>query len=134
PYHSDNDVTTVPNGDGTTTRTYNLIGAVTSFITPTPTATPQATPPPFAGINVTDTGYQPNLVTISAGGTVTFTNVGTLVHTATNDLNVPWWDTGGLSKGQFATIRFDAPGTYYFHSAPDVDPYFNFTIRGQVVV
>ncbi len=145
PYHSDNDVTLVPNGDGTTTRTYNLTGSVAVMLTATPTITPTPAPPAFAAVTIVDGAFQPGTVTVAVGATVTWTNTGTTVHTATSDFNLPWWDTGGLSSGQFATIRFDVPGAYAYHSgtdgappgtASDASPLLRnyYAMRGQVTV
>ncbi len=74
-----------------------------------------------ATVTITDSGFSTGNVNLAIGGTVTWTNQGTNVHTATttgggNPVPV---DTGGLSSGQSSSLTFTAPGTYSFTSATD---------------
>lgn len=150
-YHSDPDITFVTNSDGSVTRTFNLAGTVVvdaAAKLPTPVATGTVAPaapvapaaatpvPNSAAVTISDTAYGPATVMITMGGSVTWTNNGNQVHTATSDVDNPFWDTGGLGNGQTATLQFNIPGTYPYHSTTDANPSGskNFTIRGQVIV
>lgn len=84
-----------------------------------------ATPPLSASVIMSDTGFSPATVTVAPGGTVTWTNQGANVHTATASWsqiggNPPQpFDTGGLGTGQSASQIFTRPGTYVYGSQPD---------------
>ncbi|HET9017601.1 MAG TPA: ScyD/ScyE family protein [Thermomicrobiaceae bacterium] len=91
-----------------------------------PPATPSATPAPAvpAAVRVvigavpepTQWGFDPAQVTIRTGQSVTFVNLGTVAHTATDSQGR--FDTGLLQPGQSVTIRFDAPGRYDYSCQP----------------
>jgi plastocyanin len=74
----------------------------------------------LAVVNITDRGISPSFVSLVSGGTVTWVNNGTTVHTATHDPKTAYaLDSGGLAAGQsFSSQLFD-PGTYRYTSAPD---------------
>src|SRR5579883_3504375 len=73
-----------------------------------------------ASITITDKGFDPVNVTIGPGGTVTFTNSGTIVHTASSLGGAPLaFNTGGLAPSQSKSISFSLPGTYSFNSETD---------------
>ena len=94
---------------------------------PRPTPVPKAeSPAPTpavvaeAQIGITDSGIYPKQVTIIPGGTVTWINQGSLVHTATRVSDAPFkLDTGGLAAGQSASLKLFDPGTYQYTSATD---------------
>jgi len=72
-------------------------------------------------VTITDKGFSPTALTITAGGTVNFTNSGSNVHTGTTNGGgnpVPV-DTGGLAPGQTSSQTLGLPGTYTFTSATD---------------
>jgi plastocyanin len=73
-----------------------------------------------ATITITDTGISPASVTLAAGGTVTFINNGTQVHTGTSlgGAQQPF-DTGGLGAGQTNSVILSALGNYSYTSSPD---------------
>ncbi|HLQ36135.1 MAG TPA: hypothetical protein VK457_25890 [Chloroflexota bacterium] len=75
--------------------------------------------PLAAMVTMTDHGFLPARLAIRAGGSVTWTNEGFAVHTATAVGPVRPFDTGGLAAHQSATTTFSAPGTFAFSSAPD---------------
>jgi plastocyanin len=89
-----------------------------------PIATPiyaaGAAPAQSASISILDTGFNPTAVTIAAGGSVTWTNNGGNVHTASpapgTGLN---FDSGGLNPSQSFTFTFTTPASYNFSSAID---------------
>jgi plastocyanin len=94
-----------------------------------------------ATVQIGDTTYSAWTIFVPAGGTVTWTNVGGYVHTATMIGTSPTvaFDTGGLAPGQSATVGFNVPGVYFFSSAPDClngnnNPGFNCAGPYQVVV
>lgn len=71
-------------------------------------------------VTITDSGMTPPTVTVGLGGTVSWINQGSDVHSATAKGGVPlFFDTGGLVTGQVASLGFSAPGTYAYTSAPD---------------
>ncbi len=70
--------------------------------------------------------FGPQRITVPVGSTVTWTNTGDLLHTAT-DVN-HGWDTGPLLAGESASLTFDTPGTYTYVCAPH--PW----MMGQLVV
>ncbi|HLQ31258.1 MAG TPA: hypothetical protein VK457_01085 [Chloroflexota bacterium] len=84
-----------------------------------------------ASITISDSGYSPRSATIFMGGSVSFTNSGGQVHTATTQGGAPFpFDTGGLSSGQSTAFTPGLPGTYNFNSATDClngqnNPQFN---------
>ena len=73
-----------------------------------------------ASVDIVDFTFGPNSITITAGGTVTWTNSDSAPHTATGDGGS--FDTGTIDPGGSASITFDTPGTYsYFCSIhPDM--------------
>ena len=73
-----------------------------------------------AAVAVTDSGFNPASVTVPVGGTVTWTDSGANVHTATSTggIQTPF-DSGGLSAGQAYSFTFTVPGTYQVASATD---------------
>ena len=64
-------------------------------------------------INLTDAGYSPATVTISAGTVVKFVNTGSAKHTASDDSDN--WGTGTLNNGDMFSRYFKVAGTYTFH-------------------
>ncbi len=91
---------------------------------PAPSASPSAAPLPAvaagAAVNISDTTVSPALVNVTVGGTVTWTNIGANVHTATSlGGGSNQFDTGGISPGQRASFTFGVPGTYIYSSYPD---------------
>jgi len=83
-----------------------------------PSAAPQPslgdvgpTAPPGSGtIDLADFTFQPPTLSITAGTSVVFRNVGAALHTASADDES--WDTGFLEPNGSMTLRFDVPGTY----------------------
>ncbi len=71
-------------------------------------------------ITMTDTEFRPAGVVIPPGGSVTWLNQGSRVHTATTIGGAPLpFDTGGLGAGQSKSFSFGLPGDYYYTSATD---------------
>ena len=65
-----------------------------------------------ASVDIADFTFGPNSVTITAGGTVTWTNSDAAPHTATGDGGS--FDTGTINPGGSQSITFDTPGTYSY--------------------
>jgi plastocyanin len=81
-----------------------------------------------AAVSITDSGFSPPVVNVPVGGSVTWTNQGTNVHTVTTTpatattapVTTPAaFDSGGVGPGQTFSFNFTAPGTYIFTSATD---------------
>ena len=92
---------------------------------PAPVA-PAASPTPAlatGGLNVTIddvNGFTPQTLTIKAGQTVTWTNTGTKVHTATSNTGYfNTFDSGGLDHNQTYSYNFTIPGSYGYHSSTE---------------
>ena len=75
--------------------------------TTTAAATPTATP---AVVTIKDFAFVPNTLSVPVGGQVTFKNLDTASHTA-SDANGTW-DSGNLDTGQSWTYTFAKAGTY----------------------
>ncbi|MBI2861359.1 MAG: cupredoxin domain-containing protein [Chloroflexi bacterium] len=65
-----------------------------------------------AAVSMQDYSFSPQTITITAGTTVTWTNVGKAPHTTTNNTTAPTWDSGTVSPGQSFSRTFDTPGTF----------------------
>lgn len=59
-------------------------------------------------------GYDPRVIQVASGTTVTFANGGTVFHTITSDDPTRAFDMGADPKEQ-VTIRFDKAGTWNYH-------------------
>ena len=66
-------------------------------------------------ISLTNSGYSPASVTITAGTVIKFVNTGTAKHTASDDSGD--WGTGTLNGGDNFSRYFKVAGTYTFHDA-----------------
>ncbi len=88
-------------------------GAVPSAApAPPPSAAPPPAPssPTAANVQVVDYAFSPAAVTIAAGGTVTWTNVGAARHTATAAAGE--FDSGFMAPGASFTRVFGTAGTF----------------------
>jgi plastocyanin len=102
--------------------------------TATPIPAPLGGPAGSANVTITDSGISPSSVSIALNGSVMFVNKGSIVHTATStadsNMQLPSFDTGGITAGQSASLAFITPGTYVYSSETDclnsnVNPAFN---------
>lgn len=75
-------------------------------VAPTP-STPAAT------VAIQNFAFVPASVTIKAGNSVTWTNMDTAPHTATELANA--FDSGSLATGKTFNFTFNTPGTYTYH-------------------
>jgi len=91
-----------------------------AFLLAIPAAALADTPQPSAAVTISDTGPTPRTVSIVAGGSVSWTNAGNGVHTATALPGILLaFDTGGLGHGQAFSASFGVPGTYNYTSTTD---------------
>jgi plastocyanin len=67
-------------------------------------------------VQMQDYGFQPAKITIEAGTTVEWVNVGKHVHTVTDD-NARW-DSGDITTGKKFSHRFDEKGTFKYVCVP----------------
>src|SRR5712692_1255180 len=72
-----------------------------------------------ATVTISDSGFNPPSISIPVNGTITWTNSGSKVHTASSKLGPVSFDTGGLGSCQSFPINFTVPGTYSYISATD---------------
>src|SRR5213596_4430324 len=60
--------------------------------------------------------FSPNPITIKVGDTVTWTNNGSVAHTATS--NTGAWDTGPIASGASSSaVSFNTTGSFAYHCA-----------------
>ncbi|MBI2906529.1 MAG: cupredoxin domain-containing protein [Chloroflexi bacterium] len=69
--------------------------------------------PVAEGVSIIDNAFVPANLTVPPGTTVTWTNNGIYLHTATSDL--AYWNSGTLSPGQSYSYTFTVPGTYTYY-------------------
>ena len=67
-------------------------------------------------VGMTSSSFTPDILTIKAGTTVTWTNESSLVHTVTSDTDL--FDSGNMSKEASFSYIFNEPGTYTYHCIP----------------
>jgi plastocyanin len=58
--------------------------------------------------------YVPNPVTVSAGGTVTWTNNDTIAHTSTSTNALATFDSGSIPAGGKFSFTFQNKGTFSY--------------------
>ena len=100
-------------------RNLSRLGIVLAMCLPVLVFNGQAALADNGTVTITDAGFNPPSITITVGGTVSWTNSGAKVHTASTKLAPVPFDTGGLSNGQAFPINFTVPGTYSYTSATD---------------
>lgn len=86
--------------------------------TPTDQTTPNLSQ---ATLSISASGFVPNSATITAGGTITWSNDSTVTsnvssapHPAHTDY--PPLNLGDVAPGASVSLMFPNPGTYYFHN------------------
>src|SRR5215212_7815380 len=77
-------------------------------------------------VQVVDFAFEPGVLTVPAGATVTWTNAGSRTHTVTADDGS--FDSGRLDPGEQFSQTFDQPGTYTYHCG------FHPEMQGTIVV
>lgn len=107
---------------GSSSKSSDEGGAVTSRASTT-VAPAQAA----AGVQISNFKFQPPIVTVKAGGTVSWTNRDSAPHTATAKDNSTF-NTDTLNQGRTKTVKFAKPGTYPYYCQ------FHAFMTGTVVV
>lgn len=79
---------------------------------PSPTAAPTPAPaaPKHLNLTVVDNRFQPSMLAVEAGTTVTWTNMGSNLHTLTSADGL--FESGALQAGQSFTYTFAKAGNY----------------------
>lgn len=67
-------------------------------------------------VSISSFAFSPAELTISAGGTVTWTNMDAAPHTVTSDTGAEL-ASGTLAQGQSFSHTFNTPGTFDYHCA-----------------
>lgn len=67
-------------------------------------------------VGMTASSFTPDVLTIKAGTTVTWTNESSLTHTVTSDTDL--FDSGNMGKGDTFSYTFTSAGTYTYHCIP----------------
>ncbi|MCU1502627.1 MAG: plastocyanin, partial [Ilumatobacteraceae bacterium] len=75
------------------------------------TAPPAAAATGGAAVSIGDFRFEPPIVSVPVGGTVTWTNTHTQPHTATSAGN---FDTGSLAPGASKAITFATAGSFTY--------------------
>jgi plastocyanin len=95
-------------------------GAFTTILIPQPGAG-------IADVRIVDSAFQPDVITVTTGTTVRWTNIGAVLHTVSSDTGL--WDSGDLGTGGVFTRTFMTPGTFDYHCN-----YHPLQMTGKVVV
>jgi plastocyanin len=95
-------------------------GIFTTILIPQPSAV-------VSDVKIVDFAFQPAVMTITAGTTVRWTNIGAVTHTVTSDTSL--WDSGDLVTGGVFSRTFSTPGTYPYHCL-----YHPIDMKGTIVV
>ena len=77
-------------------------------------------------VRIIDFRFEPTVLNVTLGTTVSWTNEDSAAHTATGEDDA--FETGRLGKGESAEITFDTPGTYEYICA------FHPNMVGKIVV
>ena len=80
----------------------------------------------FSDVTIVDFAFTPQVITITAGASVRWTNTGSFIHTATSDTAV--WDSGDLASSGTFTQTFTVPGGYAYHCT------YHLSMQGTIVV
>jgi plastocyanin len=79
-----------------------------------------------SAVQVIDFAFEPGMLTVPAGATVTWTNAGSRPHTVTADDGS--FDSGRLDPGEQFSQTFDQPGAFTYHCG------FHPEMQGAIVV
>ncbi len=86
-----------------------------------------AAPASSGTVAITSSGFQPTLLTVKAGTTVTWTNNDSAAESVTSD-TASLFDSGSLTAGATYQFTFSQAGTFTYHSTT------NPALKGTVVV
>lgn len=103
--------TTAPGPAPTTTPSSGPGATTTTTAAPSTTAAP---PPSGQGaITIQSFSYNPAVLNVARGTTVTATNLDSTPHTWTSDNRA--WDSGNMGQNARASHTFASPGTFPYH-------------------
>lgn len=69
-------------------------------------------------VEIVDFAFSPSAISVDAGDTVVWTNIGGAPHTSTSDAGqAEAWDSGALTTGQRFSHTFSSPGTFTYFCA-----------------
>lgn len=94
-------------------RFHQAIGMVGKVVVTESTTDPAPAPGTKTDVRVEDFFFSPTILEIPLGTTVTWTNFGSEVHTATSDLLL--WDSGDILPGESFSRTFNRTGTFDYH-------------------
>lgn len=82
-----------------------------------------------AQVTIFEYGFNPRVLNITTGTTVTWMNSGSLVHTATDNESTPYWDSGSIAPSGSYSKFFGQPGLYQYYCTihPFMKGYVNVT-------
>jgi len=83
--------------------------------TPAPVASSFAVTIPSGASTPGNRAFAPDSLTVSVGGTVTWTNSDSVAHTSTSDAS--GWNSGSVAPGGRFSFTFPTPGTFPYHCA-----------------
>lgn len=84
-----------------------------------------AVPSKVAAVKIVNFAFRPATLTVAKGDRVTFSNSGSVTHTATSG---GAFDTGLVKPGKSVTVRFKQKGSFPYHCK--IHP----SMRGKIVV
>jgi plastocyanin len=90
-----------------------LLAACGTTTGPTPTGTSAPIQSSEAKVSIANFAFDPAILTITAGTTVTWTNNDTVSHNVTSDDGS--WSSNSLGKGETFSFTFTKPGTFLYH-------------------
>jgi plastocyanin len=87
-------------------------------------------PPPVAAqtVQIINFSFQPSIIRIKAGTTVTWIQKDNATHTVTSTNPAGLFDSGNLAQGQQFTFTFSNPGTYEYKCS------IHSSMTGKVIV
>jgi glucose dehydrogenase/plastocyanin len=109
----------VGSANGDAVWAFAVDGKLAPFSTPKPPPSEVAFTQPIVAtstVKVMEFSYDVPRASVVAGTTVTWTNAGSQIHTATASDGS--FDTGDIAPGAAATFTFSTPGTYTYICAP----------------
>ena len=86
-----------------------------AIATPVAASTAAPIPPATAGATLEIADFSHQDLMVAAGTTLTWTNVGAVIHTSTSNDGI--WDSGVLESGQSFNVTFDQAGSFAYFCA-----------------
>jgi plastocyanin len=80
---------------------------------PTSSSTSAVSGTPVAAVNVSNFAFDPNVLKVAKGTTVSWTNKDSAAHTVTSDTKV--FDSGNMAQGATYSFTFNDIGDFSYH-------------------